>query len=58
MLDFLLPTTDAGVAVQFAVWATASVGGFIATRKNKDVRLLIIGLSILALGLLSVRAIH
>ena len=58
MLDFLLPTTDAGVAIQFAVWAAASVGGLIATRKNKDVRLLVVGLSVLALGLLSVRAIH
>ncbi len=58
MLDFLLPTTDAGVAAQFAVWASVSVGGLIATRRNKDVRLLIVGLSILTLGLLSVRAIH
>jgi len=57
-MDLLLPTTDAGVAAQLAVWATVSVGGLIITRKNKDLRLLVIGLSVLALGLLGVRAIH
>jgi hypothetical protein len=58
VLDFLLPATDAGVAVQAAVWATVSVGGLIATRRNKDLRLLVIGLSVLILGLMGVRAIH
>jgi len=58
VLDFLLPTTDAGVAAQFAVWATVSLGGLIATRRNKDLRLLTIGLSVLVLGLMGVRALH
>jgi hypothetical protein len=58
VLDLLLPTTDAGVAAQLAVWAAASVGGLFVTRRNKDLRLLVIGLSVLALGLLGVRAIH
>jgi hypothetical protein len=58
VLDFLLPTTDAWAITQFAVWATLSVAGLMATRKNKDLRLLVIGLSVLVLGLLGVRAIH
>ncbi|MEN8238222.1 MAG: hypothetical protein ABFR53_03360 [Actinomycetota bacterium] len=58
MLNFLLPTTDAGVAAQFAIWATVSLGGLIATRTNKDLRLLVIGLSVLVLGIMGVRVIH
>jgi hypothetical protein len=58
MLDLLLPGTDEGVAAQLAVWAIVSVGALILTRKNKDLRLLVIGLSILSLGLMGLRAIH
>jgi hypothetical protein len=58
VLNFLLPTTDAGVAAQFAVWVTVSVGALIATRRNSDLRLLAIGLSVLVLGIMGVRVIH
>jgi len=58
VLDLLLPSTDAGVAAQLAVWATVSVGGLIATRRKKDLRLLVIGLSLLVLGIMGIRAIH
>ena len=58
MLDFLLPTTDAGVGLQLGLWAAISVVAFVATRKNRDLRLLAIGLSILTLGLMGIRAIH
>ena len=58
MLDLLLPTTDGGVGVQLAIWATVSVIGLIVTRTKKDLRLLVIGLSILTLGVMGIRAIH
>jgi hypothetical protein len=58
VLDLLLPTTDGGVGIQLAVWAIISVGALFATRRNKDLRLLVIGLGVLALGLMGVRAIH
>ncbi len=58
MIDFLMPSTDAGVAVQFVGWAALSVGSLFATRRNRDLRLLAIGLSVLALGVMTVRAVH
>lgn len=58
MMDLLLPTTDVGVAAQVAVWTIVSVGALIVTRRNTDLRLLVVGLSVLTLGLMGVRAIH
>jgi hypothetical protein len=58
LLDFLLPSTDGGVAVQLAIWFVLSVTAIWFTRRNKDFRLLAIGLSTLTFGLLAVRAIH
>jgi hypothetical protein len=58
VLDLLLPTTDGGVGVQLIIWATVSVIGLIATRTTKDLRLLVIGMSILTLGVMGLRAIH
>ena len=58
MLDFLLPTTDAGVALQLGLWATVTVVALAATRRSRDLRLLVIGLSILTVGLMGIRAIH
>jgi len=58
VLDFLLPSTDAGVAVQFvAVIGIGTVGAF-AARANRDLRLLIVGITILAVALMTVRAVH
>ncbi len=58
VFDFLMPSTDAGVAVQFAGWAVLSVGSLFATRRNRDLRLLVLGISILVLGVMTVRAVH
>jgi hypothetical protein len=58
VFDFLMPSTDAGVAAQFAGWAVVSVGSLYATRRNRDIRLLVVGLSILVLGVMTVRAVH
>jgi hypothetical protein len=58
VLDLLLPTTDGGVGVQLIIWAVVSAIGLFATRSKKDLRLLVIGLSILTLGVMGIRAIH
>ena len=53
-----MPATDAGVAAQFAGWAGLSVVAFIAFRNDRDLRLLAVGISILVLGVMTVRAVH
>jgi ABC-type uncharacterized transport system permease subunit len=58
LLDFLLPSTDGGVAVQLAIWFVLSTTALWFTRHNKDFRLLAIGLSVLTFGIMAVRAIH
>lgn len=58
MLDFFLPTTDAGVAAQFLGLAAISAVALFLTRDLPDARLLVIGLSLLALGVMAIRAIH
>ncbi len=47
-----------GTTVQGMVWAVLSVGAFLASRRNKDLRLLVVGLSVLTLGVLAVRSVH
>ncbi len=58
MLDFLLPSTDAGVAAQLAGWAVASTASVALTRRDPDLRLLVVGASILLLAVMAVRAVH
>ncbi len=58
MLDFLLPSTDGGVALQLAIWYLLSAAALWFTRHNKDFRLLAIGVSVLTFGIMAVRAIH
>jgi len=58
VIDLLLPKTDAGVAIQVILWAALLVGALFVTRKDKDLRLLAVGLGALTLGLLAARAIH
>ncbi len=53
-----MPSTDAGVAVQFAAWVGLSVVTFVTTRNNSDLRLLAVGISVLVLGVMTVRAVH
>jgi len=58
VLDILLPATDAGVAFQFAAVLTIGTIAFLALRSNKDLRLLTVGITVLAVALMTVRAIH
>ncbi|MDA2979911.1 MAG: hypothetical protein O3B42_09155 [Actinomycetota bacterium] len=57
-MDLLLPSTDAGVAVQVGLWVVLSATGLVLTRRNKDFRLLVVGLSILGFALIALRAVH
>lgn len=58
MIDVLLPTTDAGVAFQFAVVLTAGFDSVVATRRYRDLRLLVIGATVLLVALMALRAVH
>ena len=58
MLDFILPTTDRGVLVQFLL--VVLVGGITLwiTRRQRDRRLLVIGVTLFVLAVMGVRAVH
>ena len=58
MIDLLLPATDAGVAVQFGVVIGVGLVESLVTRKFQDLRLLVVGLTILLVALMAVRAVH
>ncbi|GMQ93339.1 MAG: hypothetical protein BMS9Abin12_0816 [Acidimicrobiia bacterium] len=58
MIEILLPSTDAGVALQFGLVFTVTAAGLWFTRHNKDVRRLVFGLGLMLAGLMAVRAIH
>jgi hypothetical protein len=58
VIEVLLPATDAGVAFQFGLVLIAGVAGIVATRRNRDFRILVIGLTVLLVALMAVRAIH
>lgn len=58
MIDVFLPATDAGVALQFGVVLTVGAAAFIVARRNRDVRLLVIGLTVLLVSVMALRALH
>ena len=58
MIDVLLPATDAGVALQLVVVLAAGFTGLVATRRHRDLRLLVIGATLLLVALMALRAVH
>ena len=58
MIDLLLPRTDAGVLFQLV--AASAVFVLVVWRwwRNRDVRIFVIGLWVLTMGLMGVRALH
>lgn len=58
MIEILLPSTDAGVALQFGLLVGTTTTGLWFTRHNKDLRHLVFGLGLLLAGLMAIRAIH
>lgn len=58
MIDLLLPATDGGVLAQMIVVVVAGVVAVVATRRHTEWRLVAMGGTIVALGLLGLRALH
>jgi len=58
LIEILLPSTDAGVALQFGLLFAATAAGLWFARHNKDFRRLVFGLGLMLAGLMAVRAIH
>ncbi len=58
MTDLLLPSTDAGVAVQFAVVAIAAGAVLLGLRRHPEWRVLVIGAALTVFGAMAIRAIH
>lgn len=58
VIDFLLPATDGGVAVQLGAWTLISGFSIYRTRHDKDFRILAVGVSILVLSAMGIRALH
>lgn len=57
-VDLLLPETDGGVLVQLLVLVGMIGLGLWLTRRNKDWRLVVIGVGLVGLGLIGFRALH
>jgi hypothetical protein len=58
MRDLLLPTTDAGVAVQAVIAAVLFGALLVRTRDEPDLRLLVAGGMVFVAGLFMLRAAH
>ena len=58
MIDILLPVTDAGVVIQIVVVVAFTISGLLLARSNRGLRIFIVGVGILLLALIAVRAVH
>lgn len=58
MIDLVLPTTDAGVAVQTVVVLILGAGAVFVTRRRREWMLVAIGLTMVILGFFGLRALH
>lgn len=58
MIDLILPRTDGGVLAQLVVVTVLFATATWLARRHKDVRVLVIGLWLLAYGGMGVRALH
>lgn len=56
--DLMLPTTDAGVAIQLALVGVMGLLGWLVLRRNRDARLFVFGATLFGLGLIGLRALH
>lgn len=58
MIDFLLPRTDGGVAGQAAVAFVVLSVALYAVRRDREVRLLVIGIAVLTAAWFALRTLH
>jgi hypothetical protein len=56
--DLLLPTTDAGVFAQAVLALVVFVALFVRVRRERDLRLLVVGGAVFTAGLFMLRAAH
>ncbi|GBE24935.1 MAG TPA: hypothetical protein ENG98_04035 [Actinobacteria bacterium] len=54
----VLASTSGSAPAELITWAVLSAIGIVSVRNNKDMRVLVFGLSFTALGVLLIRAIH
>ena len=57
-MDLLLPRTDAGVVVQLAALAAVTGIAVWSLRAKPEARLVAIGIAVVVLSLIGVRALH
>lgn len=57
-VDLLLPRTDAGVLAQLSIVLVASGIAIWALRKRPDAALVVIGVTVVTLSLMGLRALH
>ncbi|MBA2609349.1 MAG: hypothetical protein H0U92_10445 [Actinobacteria bacterium] len=57
-MRLLLPATDAGVAIQAVATLVCIAALLIVFRHDRDLRMLLFGVAVLAAGFFSVRALH
>ena len=58
MTEFLLPRTDRGVALQAAVAVVVLSIAFYASRRDRDLRLFVVGIAMLTGGWFALRTVH
>lgn len=58
MTDLLLPRTDGGVLVQALVVVPFLVGGLVAVRRQAELRVFVLGVLLVAVGFMGLRALH
>lgn len=57
-MEFLLPRTDGGVAVQAVVATVALAAALFAVRRSRELCRFVTGLAVMALAFFGLRAIH
>lgn len=58
MEELLFPRTDGGVAAQLAVVLTVAAAATYLVRRDRELVLFVVGLTVLAIGLIGLRALH
>lgn len=58
MIELLLPSTDAGVAVQLGALLALGATTVVLVRRSRHWQVLAVGITCVALGLMGVRAVH
>lgn len=58
MIELLLPRTDGGVVAQLAVAALLFAVAFVAVRRDRELRLLVVGMAVMTAAWSAVRSLH